>query len=165
MKRIFLIRHAKSSWEFPHLRDHDRPLNHRGLRDAPFMASMLRERYDRLDLIYSSTALRAKTTAEYFRDAFALSDSQFVLKSQLFHCTEDEITSTVKSTEPSADVVAVFGHNPAWTWYVNQIPKVRVDNMPTCGIAVIASEIDHWEDFDIRCSILDDFFFPKQFAR
>ena len=69
MKNIILIRHAKSSWDSPLFKDFDRPLNERGLHDAPIMAKRLLEHKISLDAILSSTALRAKTTANHFAKA------------------------------------------------------------------------------------------------
>ena len=63
MKHLTLIRHAKSDWECPDLDDHDRPLNKRGLEAAPRMGNYLRKKGVRPDILLSSTATRAITTA------------------------------------------------------------------------------------------------------
>ncbi|MFB3041695.1 MAG: histidine phosphatase family protein, partial [Candidatus Poribacteria bacterium] len=64
MKTLLILRHAKSSWEHPELTDHDRPLNKRGKRDAPRMGKLLRVQGLVPDLIMSSTAKRARSTAK-----------------------------------------------------------------------------------------------------
>ena len=69
MKNLYLLRHAKSSWDNPGLSDKDRPLNKRGLHDAPMMGERFRERGESLDLVFSSPARRAHTTAQLFCDA------------------------------------------------------------------------------------------------
>ncbi len=165
MKRIFLIRHAKSSWAHPELVDHDRPLNKRGFRDAPFMAVMLKEKYPILDSICTSTALRAKTTAEYFANSYGIEDEHIHLYPELFHAGLSQILSVIGILPNTYKHVAIFGHNPGWTWFANTIPDVQIDNIPTCGIAVIRTPIDSWVDFDIKDCVLESFYYPKQFIR
>src|SRR5690348_12650091 len=64
MKSVLVLRHAKSSWKHPKLADHDRPLNKRGKRDAPRMGRLLKKEHLVPDIIISSTAIRARTTAK-----------------------------------------------------------------------------------------------------
>ena len=84
MKTIYFIRHAKSSWADMSLRDIQRPLNARGLRDAPFMAKMLKGRGVQLDAIVSSPANRAFTTATYFAEAFGLKSADIIVKQDIY---------------------------------------------------------------------------------
>ena len=88
MKKLFLVRHAKSSWADPSLADLDRPLNKRGLRDAPFMAKLLKGRGVQPDRILSSPANRAFTTASYFAEALDIPSKEIDIE------TESRITTT-----------------------------------------------------------------------
>src|SRR3954470_257757 len=84
MKTLIVVRHAKSSWSDSSKDDHDRPLNSRGKKDAPEMAKRLRKRDIKVDLFVSSTALRARTTAQYFADEYDVSKKDIVLEEKLY---------------------------------------------------------------------------------
>lgn len=133
-KKIFLVRHAKSSWADPDLEDYDRPLNHRGERDAPEMA----ERFVKLgvepDLIITSGAKRALKTAEVFFKKSGLPKHKFQINDNLFHAGTDFLLSLVKEQKESVQVLMLIGHNPGLTDFANKIGDYKIDNLPTCGI-------------------------------
>jgi phosphohistidine phosphatase len=87
MKKLTLIRHAKSSWIDYGLRDHDRPLAERGIRDAPFMAQLLASRAWLPDALVSSTALRARTTAGYFAAALGWEPAAIQLEKRIYEAS------------------------------------------------------------------------------
>lgn len=163
MKKAIFIRHAKSSWADPSLRDFDRPLNKRGLRDAPFMAKLLKGKLDQLDLILASPANRAFTTATYFAEAFDIPVTNIRQEKKLYHAYPDEILKTVQELEDDIDTVLVFGHNPGFTDIVNQFTRNYIDNVPTCGICQIEASVQSWSDFDESNARLTAFYYPKQY--
>lgn len=165
MKRIFLIRHAKSDWSQAGLDDHDRPLSPRGLRDGPFMASKLSADYDQLSMICTSSAVRAKRTAEYFKEAFDIPDGQYSEHDVLYLCDEDTLLSFIRTLPNDADSVAIVGHNPSWTWFVNLMTGVHIDNVPTCGISVLNAGHIEWKHFDLSQCKLEQFYYPKKYKR
>ncbi len=163
MKTIFLIRHAKSSWEDPMLRDIDRPLNHRGLRDAPFMAEFLSNRVSRLDAILSSPANRAFTTATYFATAFGMEERTIIANEDIYEALPKTIYRIINTFPEKWSVALLFGHNPTLTMLANDFSAKHITNVPTCGIVKIEASIDRWDDFNNRNGQLTDFYYPKQF--
>ena len=161
MKTLFLIRHAKSSWANPNLKDIDRPLNPRGLRDAPFMANLLKERTSgNLDAILSSPANRARSTAAYFAKSFGL-EPQIV--PPIYEAWETDILDLIKSQDNQLTSIALFGHNPTFTSLANRFSKTPIDNVPTCGIIQIEANIQNWEEFSFLNGQVTAFYYPKQF--
>lgn len=163
MKTIFLIRHAKSSWDSPELRDIDRPLNKRGLRDAPFMASMLSHKISTPDQLISSPANRAFTTATYFAKAFKIPPGDIKQEKGIYEAYAQELLYIVQHLDPAWNTVCLFGHNPGFTNFANQFTKDFIDNIPTCGIVEIAGDLDNWADFTKKQAAVKAFYIPKQF--
>ncbi|RMG84412.1 MAG: histidine phosphatase family protein [Bacteroidetes bacterium] len=163
MKTIFFIRHAKSSWDNPGLRDHDRPLNKRGLRDAPFMAKLLKGKVGSVDGILTSSATRALTTARYFQKAFELPDTQFLIEPSIYEAYPEDVFEAIQLCPFEGDRLLVFGHNPTFTTIANYFTDEYISNVPTCGIFRVDSDIESWSDFSRHGGKLTDFFFPKQY--
>lgn len=163
MKTIFLIRHAKSSWDQPLLKDIDRPLNKRGFRDAPFMANMLSHKIKAPDQLISSPAKRAFTTATYFAEAFKIKPADIQREKGIYEAYTQELLYLVQHLDSSLDTVCLFGHNPGFTSLANQFATDFIDNVPTCGIVEIAGDIDDWSEFQKKKVAVKAFYFPKQF--
>lgn len=138
MRMLYVIRHAKSSWNEPGLDDFDRPLNDRGRSDAPEMAERLKAKGIHPDLIITSTAERAQTTARIFADVLGYPAESILLKPDLYETDVDTVFDVVHQIDPQASHVLIFGHNPTFTYFVNHLASARIDNIPTCGIAAIA---------------------------
>jgi phosphohistidine phosphatase len=147
MKTILLIRHAKSSWDDPAQDDFDRPLNNRGHRDAPEMATKLVIKQPLIDAFISSTAVRAFTTATYFAKAYHRTEKDIIRIPELYHASVPVFLKTIEQIDNHHSSVAIFSHNPGITAFVNELTRVRIDNMPTCGIFAITSPINHWKHF------------------
>jgi phosphohistidine phosphatase len=164
MKTIYLVRHAKSSWEDVDLRDHDRPLNKRGKSDAPMMADIFKEREGDVDAIVTSTAIRANSTAEFFAEALDLNGTDRVLHSSSLYCSMSrDVHDVIRSLPEAYESVALFGHNPSFTALANQFEGQSIANVPTCGVVKIVSEIDSWEEWSARKGRIEYFIFPKMF--
>ena len=143
MKRLILVRHAKSSWKYD-VRDHDRPLKTRGKNDAELMAKYTADLYDHPDKIISSTANRAKTTSEYFLKHWNLDVDSYHLSKNLYDFSGEGLISVIKSCNDSINSLMIFGHNFAITDFVNTFGTLTIDNVPTCGFMVIDFEINDW---------------------
>jgi len=163
MKQIFLIRHAKSSWEQPGLADHDRPLNERGKRDAPFMAQLLCSSGLRVDGMVSSTAKRARKTAREFARAYGHKKSFIQLEESLYHAYPVEITRLVRRLPEEWNTVLLFGHNPGFTDLSNLFLGDYIDNVPTCGVVGASSEVNSWADWKPERARRHLFYYPKQY--
>ena len=148
MKKVYLVRHAKSSWENPSLRDIERPLNSRGLRDAPFMASLLKGHGVIPDRIISSPANRAFTTATYFAKESGIGDDEIDVRHDVYEAFPQTILSIIRSLDKSVSTVLLFGHNPTFTSLANMFTDDYIPNVPTCGIVEITTQTTDWSLFN-----------------
>ncbi len=114
MKQLLVIRHAKSSWDNPDLQDNERPLNKRGLEDAPLMANVLRTHNFNLDKIFSSSALRAKMTTEIFAKELKIPESMIEYTDELYNASRREILNFIKRLDDKYQSIAIVGHNPGF---------------------------------------------------
>ncbi|MCB0638913.1 MAG: histidine phosphatase family protein [Lewinella sp.] len=164
MKKIVLIRHAKSSWDHPGLADHDRPLNQRGLRDAPFMAQMMAGRGWQPDALVSSSAVRARTTAAYFVEALGRPAESLLIEPAIYEASVRTMQDLIGGLDPAWSSVALFGHNPTFTMLANQFTRDFIDNLPTCGIVeILGAGVDAWPDFVPAAARVTAIHFPKQY--
>lgn len=163
MKHLYLVRHAKSSWDEPSLSDIDRPLNKRGKRDAPFMGKLLRKMKVKPDLIITSPAKRALTTAKIFAEELDHPDKRLVVDERLYGASSREILSILASSDNNLDAIMVFGHNPALTTLINYISNADLDNLPTAAAAGIQFDITGWEGIQGTKGKLQFYEFPKKY--
>ena len=147
MKTLLLIRHAKSSWEDAQQNDFDRPLNARGLKDAPMIADRLLERKIKIDAFISSPAKRAKQTCELFMHAFNKDAESMILQSQLYLAGPEVFLQTIKELPAGISHAAIFSHNNGITEFANTLSATHIDNMPTCSVFAVHAPIEHWSDF------------------
>ena len=164
MKTLYLVRHAKSSWDHANLSDHDRPLNHRGERDAPRMGKRLRKRKDRPEVIISSSAVRAQTTAAILATAIDYPASDISIDERLYGAEPNDVISIIGDLDDGIHCAMLVGHNPTFTALVNALGRCDLDNMPTCGMAVLTFPFDSWKKIATVRGKLVDFDFPKHEA-
>ena len=145
MKKIILIRHAKSDWDNPSLPDYDRQLADRGLRDAPQMAISLKNRGVHLDLICSSTAQRAKQTACITAAVLGYQESEIKWEKSLYHASASYLLQFIQSQSDQVQTLVLVGHNPGLTELSN-ILGVKLDNLPTSGQFAFSLSTDHWKE-------------------
>lgn len=143
MKTLLVLRHAKSSWKHP-VEDHDRPLKKRGKRDAARLGAVLRKRGMLPDLIYSSTARRARDTAERVADAAEYS-GEFFDTPNLYFTTLDEQLELLGKLDDAYETVMIVGHNPAMEELVYRLTGRRL-RMPTAALACLEFEVDSWAE-------------------
>jgi phosphohistidine phosphatase len=162
MKSLYLLRHAKSSWAEAGLGDQQRPLNPRGLRDAPMMGERFRERGETLDAVLSSPAKRAQTTAELFIRACGYAGPGIVTEADLYFLGSGSIESVIRAQSGDAQALMLVFHNPDITHFVNSIDyDFHVDNLPTCGLIRLACAIDNWTDWSRDTTNFEYYDFPK----
>lgn len=145
MKRLILVRHAKSSWEFDVI-DHARPLKQRGINDAHLVASAFKLLNITFDYVISSDATRALSTANIFREILSINDTIFKLDHNLYDFSGELLTKTIKYCSNAIESILVFGHNHALTAFVNAYGTKYIDNVPTSGLTILEFEIDNWSD-------------------
>lgn len=141
--RLALVRHAKSDWGDPGLDDHDRPLNSRGMRDAPRMARALAATGFRPDVIRSSTALRARTTAEYFGAELGV---PVELNGELYGASAGTILALAGAGRVHS--VLVVAHDPGMSILAARLSDDEIAHMPTCAVATFTWDEDAWSIVD-----------------
>lgn len=161
-KSLYLIRHAKSSWDNLQLRDFDRPLSPKGQKDAPLMAELLKRKLVVPDVLISSPAVRALQTCYYFADAMGIDHTSIIQDIAIYEAHPDDLQDTVSNFKPEWNTVFMFGHNPGYTMFANRFVKgIRFDNVPTCGIVKIVNDSSYWVDFVPGKATVAEWFFPK----
>lgn len=146
MKRLFIVRHAKSSWDSPYLSDFDRPLNNRGKRDLPDMANRFSDTNYHVDYIISSPAERAWTTAKGFVKTLNIADENFIDDERFYHANTSTMKEIISVADNAHDTIMVFGHNPGLTSLIASLSDFNLYNLPTCAICGIEFTFDVWEE-------------------
>ena len=143
-----MIRHAKAGWGGFLISDFERPLEKSGINDAENMGLRLKNRPITIDQIISSTALRARTTADVIGQHYFDLPHSVVYFDELYHAAPAVISHTVASLNDQWHTVAIVCHNPGITEYVNSlISEVFIDDMPTCGVFAVSAECTHWNEW------------------
>jgi phosphohistidine phosphatase len=164
MKMLYLIRHAKSSWDDYTLSDDKRPLNERGKRDAPNMARMLYDKDPDIQLFITSPAKRARFTAKIFGKVYHLGKGEIKKDGRLYLASPSQIQQVVQEISNELEKVAIFGHNPGMTDFLNRFSGGSVDNIPTCGIARVEFDVSKWKEIEPGLGRMTDFYYPKMFG-
>lgn len=163
MKTLILVRHAKSSWNDPALRDFDRPLNERGKQDAPLMAGRLAGRGVKPQRILCSPALRTVSTAEVFCSLLSMPPSLTQMERQIYQADHPQLLQLLTLQDDKFDVIMLVGHNPGLTDLFNSLNgNARIDNLPTCGVAQLSFEVDSWAQLRPGLAELEHIDFPRK---
>jgi phosphohistidine phosphatase len=158
MKTLYMVRHAKSSWKHDVI-DHKRPLKGRGKRDGELMANSLKGQIDTPQLIVSSDANRALSTAQFFKEAFSIADTNFITNHTLYDFSGHGVMDVIKGLNNSNNKVMIVGHNHAFTSIANMLGNTYIDNVPTCGFVHLEFDVDQWSDITVGKTIMT--LFPK----
>jgi phosphohistidine phosphatase len=164
MKYLYLVRHAKSSWDYPELSDFERPLNKRGKRNAPEMGMRLAKRNLTFDAVVSSPANRALTTADTIAGQLGFAKKQIIQDESVYHGSRSELISIIHQFSDHWDTVMLVGHNPGFTDLANYLkaPDHHINNVPTCGVVAIEFTTNHWNDIGMHSGKLLFFDYPKK---
>ncbi len=161
MKTLYLVRHAKSSWDLGNVDDYDRPLKGSGIRDAHFISQLLSEQGNLPQALLSSPATRALHTAMIFARNLNFPFSAIQINQDLYMCSERDLLQIIQGLSDVFDSVMIFSHNPTITDFVNECIAQRIDNVPTTGVVSFHFDISSWEDatFSARLALFD---YPKK---
>jgi phosphohistidine phosphatase len=159
-KQLLLIRHAKSDWGNADLRDFDRPLNKRGKANAPEMAERLVKQKIVPELIVSSPALRAITTASYFAEAWKMPIKAIQKEPSIYEAGIKTLVSIINQFDNKYNRIALFGHNPGLTDLVNYLNSY-IENMPTCSVVMLEFPFDDWRMVSADTAKVLLFDYPK----
>ncbi len=163
MKTLILVRHAKSSWDEPHLADYERKLNNRGLRDAPFMGEKLKERNVMPDLILSSPAVRAYRTACFFAEALNYPINKLLKKELIYDKGPRDILNLINRQDDNINTIMLIGHNPDLSSLTNFLCDFNEGNLPTCGTVCIDFNTDSWVNIGDEKGKLRFYESPKKY--
>ena len=162
MKTLYLVRHAKSSWKYPRLDDFERPLNKRGRSNAPFMGSILKKLKVAPDIIISSPANRAATTARIIADAIDYPLEKIRYDETIYGSSEYDLLQVIQQLDDAINQAMLVSHNPALTDLSNSIGDTAISNIPTCGICCVNLNISSWAKSGEQRGKLKFFEFPKK---
>jgi phosphohistidine phosphatase len=162
MKKLYLVRHAKSSWDDPDLDDFDRPLNNRGEHDASFMGFRLREMNIKIDLLVSSNAVRAMQTAALFADRLAYPLEKIIKPSAMYGGDVEELLGVVQKLDNNLNEVMLVGHNPGLTDFAQYLTTERFEKIPTSGIFCAGFDVTTWQQITPESGTMIFFDFPKK---
>ena len=162
MLTLYIVRHAKSDWANAHISDIDRPLNERGYRDATAMSILLKTQNIRPDLILSSPAVRALSTALIFSRTLNYDSNKIQIHKTLYNTDEENYLSIIEESAGKSNSIMIFGHNPVVSSLANKLSGVINEEMPTCSIIGIKFKTDKWEEIVKKESELILFDFPKK---
>jgi len=162
MKRLYLLRHAKSSWDDDSLSDVERPLNKRGQRDAPMMGKRLRARGFVPNSIVSSGAVRAETTARAVAHEIGYPLARIRREDALYLAGPATLLEIVRRADDKLGSLMLVGHNPGLTDFANSLTDVHVDNVPTCGLYCADFAIARWRDLEPGGGTFIRFEYPKK---
>jgi phosphohistidine phosphatase len=147
VKKLYIARHAKSSWDDMSVSDHDRDILEKGVKRTLKVAGYLKEKGEIPSLIISSSAKRALKTARLFAEVFRYPVENILVSASLYGCHEDDIFEELYGLSANVTSVMVVGHNPAFTGFANLFLKNghKIDNLPTSGVVAVKLKIDDWE--------------------
>jgi phosphohistidine phosphatase len=163
VKRLYVIRHAKSSWDGSNVDDFERPLNARGKRDAPRMGKRLKEKNVYPDLMLSSPAKRALGTSKRIAKAIKYPKDAIKVDRRLYHADEETMMSVIHELDDKSSTVMIFSHNPGLTDFVNSLmtEALDIDNVPTCGIVGFQFQAEEWKQINWGTGQMLFFDYPK----
>jgi phosphohistidine phosphatase len=161
MKKLYLIRHAKSSWEEPMMSDADRPLNKRGKKDAPLMAKFLSEKNVCPDYMVSSPAKRAWKTAQIMAESLHYPEEKIKIEPAIYEGDMTSLLHLINQMRDTLHDIFFIGHNPAITLLANYLTKTVIDNIATSGIVCIAFNVNSWSRVDKGTGTLVFYEYPK----
>ncbi|MHC2991476.1 phosphohistidine phosphatase [Pontibacter sp. HJ8] len=148
MKTLYILRHAKSSWKFEELSDHDRPLNKRGRTDAPLIGQELAANNVKPELILSSPAVRALTTATLVGRELGYDADDIVVDERIYGASADELLDITREVPAEIDSMMIVGHNESISEFANLLSPKHITSMPTAGVVALRFDCESW--YDIR---------------
>jgi len=161
MKRLIMVRHAKSDWGDLTLKDFDRPLNKRGKENAPDMGNRLKNRHYYVDTIISSSSKRTKQTSKRVADAMGFDKDKIIWEDGLYHANSSKIREFIYTIDSDIESVMIVCHNTGITDFVNSLCGYVTDNLPTCGMVAFEIDCKKWKKFDEADKKLVFFDYPR----
>ena len=162
MKNLYLTRHAKSSWGNPGLADIDRPLNGRGKKAAPLMGKLIVDRGENPELLISSPANRAFSTAKEFAKEMGCAETNIIVNRAIYGAGAQQLLNLVQDVDDLYNSIMLFGHNPTFTSFCNMLSGENILNIVTCGVVRIDFEFSSWKNIDFNSGRMIYYEYPKK---
>ncbi|MBX7162066.1 MAG: histidine phosphatase family protein [Saprospiraceae bacterium] len=161
-KEIFFIRHAKSDWSEPGMRDFERPLNGRGNKDASSIGEFLKSKIKVPYYIYCSSSQRTRETCQHFVKIWNTDSDAINFEDSLYHGSLADFKSSIRSTNDEFHHIVLIAHNPTMDELVRMLTKYAIYDMPTCGVIQTTYRLNSWRDFDFQYLNFVDRYVPKE---
>jgi len=161
MKLLTLVRHAKSSWKYPELNDFDRPLNNRGKRDLPHMASRMAAHHLEPDLVLSSGAARAMATTNEICNHLQLSSEEIQVIPELYESCAETLMLVLQNIPDSYQHIMLVGHNPGLEHLNEILSQSTLKKFPTAAYVHLHLSITNWHELSAACATMTIFDYPK----
>lgn len=161
MKRVFIVRHAKSDWD-NNLSDFNRPLNERGNNDAPKMAKRINNLGFKPDIILSSPANRAITTAKYFASEYDYASDCIQQEREIYDVGQRFTLDLILGLPDTLNSAMIFGHNPDQSHLSTLLSNTHIGNMPTCSVVGVEFDTNIWKEIRKATPKLLCFEYPKK---
>ncbi len=160
MKKLYVIRHGKSDWGNPEVIDFNRQLNHRGLSDAPRIGKHLCNHHDNADIILSSPAKRAITTAKLIADQVNYPDTRIKTNENIYLANKESLLEIINSIDDQHNCAYIVGHNPGFSNLASYLIDDWIE-MKTCCVAILVSNVKSWKHWSKGNAILEKYLSPK----
>ena len=144
MKVLKIVRHAKSSWDNSNITDFDRPLTKRGTKNAKELATVLDNAHTHIDLIVSSAAVRAKTTANVIAEHYQSNQPKLITEERLYHATVESWMETIQGTSNGFDELMIIGHQPTLSMLTNSLISDPIDHVITSSCSRLLFDTMAW---------------------
>ncbi|MDG2347522.1 MAG: histidine phosphatase family protein [SAR86 cluster bacterium] len=160
MKKLFLLRHAKSSWDDPALGDFDRPLSKRGISNAILLSKYLDKQKISFDLVLSSPSERTQSTSDLVL-SYCNPAPTILLKEDIYHASVSSLSQLIKGQDDSINNLLVIGHNPGLHILIESLAHESIIKLPTCTFVKLTN-FNHWKDIDAGILNLESLITPKE---
>ena len=161
MKTLYIVRHAKSSWDFPELPDEERPLLKKGEKRTEKIANFLLEKKVSVDHIISSHAVRALDTAKIIAHTLHFPEEDIAISGTVYHASSDQLYDLFFELSDEIESLMIVGHNPTFTSFANHFLNKEIDWLPTSGVVSINFKTDRWTQVPLARRKTNFVVFPR----
>ncbi|MFH1046571.1 MAG: histidine phosphatase family protein, partial [Candidatus Omnitrophota bacterium] len=162
MKRLYLIRHAKSSQDISGIKDKERPLSKRGKREVEYIGKRLKKRGIVAQALYSSPAKRALDTARLIAKKISFPRKKIKVVPSIYDSDIPQLLKVVKNIDDKVESAVIFGHNPEFLSLVNYLTPRSIKEFPVCGVFGIDFNINSWRSLPRKKGKMAFFDSPKK---
>ena len=161
MKTLYLIRHAKSSWDHPELKDFERPLINTGIQKTEKIIQFLKKKNVTTDLIIPSPAVRALETARLIAQGIEYPLENIQIENAIYESGVDDYLDVIRNLPDEINTVMIFGHNPTISYVANFFLGKKIEFLPTTGVVSISFDTQHWSGITDVKPVKESVVFPK----